>query len=169
MIQLDRKELIERRTNVENRDSKEKRIADRIEAFLNGNVGMYVPIKGEVNIFDDFKRNRNIYLPIVEDDENMNFYKFTGKLYKGTFGTYNPSNKTKIDPLDLDVIIVPLVGFYKTNRMGYGKGYYDRYLKKTQAIKIGIAFDCQELDSMDIKKTDVPLDLIVTESRTIWE
>lgn len=166
---MDRKEIIERRMNVENRDSKEKRIADRLEAFLNGNVGMYVPIKGEVNIFDDYKRNRNIYLPIVEDDTTMNFYKFTGKLYKGLFGTYNPSNKTMIDPLDLDVIIVPLVGFYKTNRMGYGKGYYDRYLKKTQAVKIGIAFDCQELDSMEIKKTDVPLDLIITESRTIWE
>ena len=169
MIPLDRKELINLRTNVEKRDEKERRIVDKLDAFMNGNVSLYVPIKGEVNVFDDFKRYKHLYLPIVEDDETMNFYKFTGKLYKGTFSTYNPSNKTKVDPLDLDVIIVPLVGFYKTHRMGFGKGYYDRYLKKTKAIKIGVAFDCQEMDSMNIKKTDVAMDLIITESRTIWK
>ena len=165
---MDRKELIERRTNIEDRDRKEQQIVQKLESFLNGNVGLYVPIKGEVNCFDDFKRYRNLYLPIVENDTEMNFYKFTGKLYRGTFNTLQPSNKTKVDPLDLDVIVVPLVGFYKMHRMGYGKGYYDRYLSKTQAIKIGVAFDCQRLDSMNIKKTDVPLDLIITETKTIW-
>ena len=99
----------------------------------------------------------------------MNFYKFNGKLYRGKFNTYEPSNKIKIEPLDLDVILVPMVGFYKMYRMGYGKGYYDRYLKQTKAIKIGVAFDCQKMDSMTIKKSDVAMDLIITESKTIWK
>ncbi|MGM9947665.1 5-formyltetrahydrofolate cyclo-ligase [Floccifex sp.] len=165
---MDRKQYIELRSNVENRDEKEQRIVQKLEPFFNGNVGLYVPIQGEVNCFDDFKRYKHLFLPVVEENNQMNFYPYKGKLYKGKFNTLQPRNQNAIDPLDLDVIIVPLVGFYKMHRMGYGKGYYDRYLKQTQAIKIGVAFDCQEMNSMDIKKTDVALDLIVTESRTIW-
>ncbi|MCF0106969.1 MAG: 5-formyltetrahydrofolate cyclo-ligase [Holdemanella sp.] len=165
---MDRKTLIQLRQQVENREKKEEAIVDKLEAFINGNVGLYVPINGEVNVFDDFKRYKNLYLPICEENTTLNFYKFTGKLYKGIFNTYEPSNKKKIDPLDLDVIIIPLVGFNKTHRIGYGKGYYDRYLKNTQAIKIGIAFDCQEDPSIRKKPNDIDMDLIITETRTIW-
>ena len=169
MIPLDRKDYITLRSNVENREEKETKIIQKLEPFINGKVGMYVPIKGEVNCFDEFKRYKQIYLPIVEDEQTMNFYKFNGKLYRGKFNTYEPSNKIKIEPLDLDVILVPMVGFYKMYRMGYGKGYYDRYLKQTKAIKIGVAFDCQKMDSMTIKKSDVAMDLIITESKNIWK
>lgn len=169
MILLDRKELIALREQVENRDQKEERIVQKLDPFMNGNVGIYYPINGEVNCFDDFKRYKNLYLPITQENGKMDYYQFTGKLYKGKFNCLEPSNKKKIDPLDLDVIIVPMIGFYKMHRLGYGKGYYDRYLKQTQAIKIGVAFDCQKLDHMDIKKTDVPMDLIITESKTIWK
>ena len=169
MIPLDRKDYITLRSNVENREEKETKIIQKLEPFINGKVGMYVPIKGEVNCIDEFKRYKQLYLPIVEDEQTMNFYKFNGKLYRGKFNTYEPSNKIKIEPLDLDVILVPMVGFYKMYRMGYGKGYYDRYLKQTKAIKIGVAFDCQKMDSMTIKKSDVAMDLIITESKTIWK
>lgn len=50
--------------------------------------------------------------------------------------------------------------------MGYGKGYYDRYLKDSSALKIGIAFDVQEI-KFDVKPTDVKLDMIITESRIL--
>ena len=169
MIPLDRKDYITLRSNVENREEKETKIIQKLEPLINGKVGMYVPIKGEVTCFDEFKRYKQLYLPIVEDEQTMNFYKFNGKLYRGKFNTYEPSNKIKIEPLDLDVILVPMVGFYKMYRMGYGKGYYDRYLKQTKAIKIGVAFDCQKMDSMTIKKSDVAMDLIITESKTIWK
>lgn len=50
--------------------------------------------------------------------------------------------------------------------MGYGKGYYDRYLKYSNALKIGVAFDIQEIN-FEIKKTDVILDYMITESRSM--
>ncbi len=67
---------------------------------------------------------------------------------------------------DLDVILVPVVGFFETYRMGYGKGYYDRYLKNSSALKIGLAFDVQEM-VFDVKPTDIELDMIITESRIL--
>ena len=64
------------------------------------------------------------------------------------------------------MILVPVVGFFETYRMGYGKGYYDRYLKNSSALKIGLAFDVQEM-VFDVKPTDIELDMIITESRIL--
>ena len=55
-------------------EEKETKIIQKLEPFINGKVGMYVPIKGEVNCFDEFKRYKQLYLPIVEDEQTMNFY-----------------------------------------------------------------------------------------------
>ena len=68
-----------------------------------------------------------------------------------------------------DVMLLPLLAFDKNrNRLGYGKGYYDRYLSKTskknnQIIKIGIAFSFQEFKRIPVNSTDVKLDYILTE------
>ena len=66
----------------------------------------------------------------------------------------------------LDVILVPVVGFFGTYRMVYRKGYYDRYLSKRSALKFGVAFDVQII-YFDVKPTDVKLDMIITEFRIL--
>ena len=67
-----------------------------------------------------------------------------------------------------DVVIVPLVAFDgECNRLGHGGGWYDRFLAtQPKAIKIGLAFDVQQADSLPIEPHDVVLDYIVTETRT---
>ena len=66
-------------------------------------------------------------------------------------------------------MLLPLLAFDKNrNRLGYGKGYYDRYFSKTkkknnQIIKIGIAFSFQEFKRIPVNSTDVKLDYILTE------
>ena len=68
------------------------------------------------------------------------------------------------------VVIVPLVACDKNlNRIGMGKGYYDRYLRDKTAIKIGICYDFQVVDKIIPNKTDIPLDIIVTENQILGE
>ena len=71
------------------------------------------------------------------------------------------------DIVDIDVAIVPIVAFDGLNRVGHGKGYYDKFLAEHNCLKIGIAFDCQEVSGVDFCSHDVQLDMIVTEKRII--
>ena len=77
-----------------------------------------------------------IVLPIIKSSNKMNFmpWNFKDPLYVSKFGTLEPENlKIKIIP---DLVMVPLVAFDKNlNRIGYGKGYYDRSLKKISKVK----------------------------------
>ena len=68
---------------------------------------------------------------------------------------------------DVDVAVIPLVAFDNLNRLGHGKGYYDRYLSSHDCFKIGLAFDSQEVKGLPIDELDIPLDMLVTEKRII--
>ena len=64
------------------------------------------------------------------------------------------------------VIIVPIVAFYKNkNRLGHGRGYYDLYLASSDALKIGVAFECQRVEGITPLDTDIKMDYIVTEEK----
>lgn len=66
-----------------------------------------------------------------------------------------------------DVIIVPTLGFdSRLHRLGYGKGYYDRFLvNQPQAKKIGLCFELGKIDKLPIEDHDIPLDMVITEER----
>ena len=92
---------------------------------------------------------------------------FKEPLYVNEYGILEPSTlKKEIIP---DLIMVPLVAYDKNlNRIGYGKGYYDRSLKKISKIKknsitLGIAYSFQKCNSVPINKFDFKLDYIFTE------
>ena len=64
-------------------------------------------------------------------------------------------------------MIVPIVAFDdRLYRIGYGKGYYDHFLKVLDVIKIGVAFDCQRVNQIERDENDIKLDLIITEKNT---
>ena len=99
--------------------------------------------------------------------EDMYAVKFDGydKCVKGNFNVLEPIGEV-VDKENLDVIIVPLVAFNrKRARIGYGKGYYDRFLPN-RAVKIGVAFSGQEFDFFP-EAFDKTLDVIVTEKEII--
>ena len=87
---------------------------------------------------------------------------------KGKFDILSPDPKRSriIRPEEIDVVLVPCVGFDEAgNRLGHGGGYYDRYLPQCpQAIKILVAFEAQRLDAVCAGENDVAIDIIVTES-----
>lgn len=88
---------------------------------------------------------------------------------EGRFGIMSPNTETSafVDPADIDLVIVPCVGFdEQRRRLGHGKGYYDRYLPKCiNAAKIAVAFEAQKLDNVCVDMYDVDMSYIVTEER----
>ena len=136
-------------------------------------IAGYYPSNYEVNILKFLKKcsekNFTIALPVVKNSKLMNFKKwiFEEPLYVSKFGILEPKSLNK-DILP-DVIIVPLVAFdKKLNRIGYGKGYYDRSLKKIKKIKkkiltIGISYSFQQCKNIPVQKHDFKLDYVFTE------
>ena len=95
----------------------------------------------------------------------MDFYKWSTKdpLVINNFGIPEPISKKKIYP---DILLVPLVAFDKDlNRIGYGGGFYDRYIKKIRKIKkivtIGFAFSFQKVKKIPSNNYDIKLDFIL--------
>ena len=139
------------------------------------NVGGYYPCNYEIDDLEiiNFLRKKKIKisLPIVGKNNQMNFYEWlkNDPLKINKYGIAEPISLKKIYP---DIIFVPLVAYdADLNRLGYGGGYYDRYLDKIKNIKkvlkIGLAFSYQKLKKIPINIHDKKLDLIVTEKEII--
>ena len=98
-------------------------------------------------------------------------WKFKEPLYVSKFGILEPENKK--EEITPDLIIVPLVAFdNELNRIGYGKGYYDRSLRKIKKIKkksvfLGIAYNFQKYKKIPINRYDFKLDYIFTDEGII--
>ena len=137
-------------------------------------ISLYYPSNYEFDTLRLFqilkKRERTeILLPVILKNNSMKFvsWKFSDPLIVNKFGFLEPEkNKKKIIP---DLILVPTVAFDKfKNRLGYGKGYYDKTLtkyisKNPNIITIGLAFSFQKYKKIPTTKSDMKLDHILTE------
>ena len=140
------------------------------EKITTKNIGGYFPVNFEVNDLDilkEFKKRKyNISLPIIKKNFDMDFYNwsFNEPLRINKYGIPEPASKTLVYP---NILLVPLVAFdKKLNRLGYGGGYYDRFIKKLtkkkKILKIGLALSVQKINKVPINKYDQKLDYIVT-------
>ena len=140
-------------------------------------IAGYYPSHYEVDILNFLakasEKNFRIVLPVIKSSHTMNFksWIFKEPLYVNKFGMLEPKNSGKnIIP---DLIMVPLVAFDNyLNRIGYGKGYYDRSLAKISKIKknaisLGIAYSFQKCKKIPTNKHDFKLDYIFTEKGII--
>ena len=137
-------------------------------------IGGYIPIKYEFDCLKLLKflesKKYSICLPIIKKNSQMDFYKYLFKdpMKINKLGIPEPIKSTKsIIP---DLILIPLVGYDKNfNRLGYGGGYYDRYIEKNSTIKkivkIGLAFSFQKTKKLPINKFDKKLDRVITEKK----
>jgi 5-formyltetrahydrofolate cyclo-ligase len=133
-------------------------------------VMAYYPIRGEVDIMpllQDILKNKSLLLPRIGAPGCMHAAKISGldELAAGIFGTMEPNSSCAEALLsDIDLAIVPLVAFSKDcGRLGYGGGYYDRFLSGADFTKIGAAFECQRAETLNCRAHDVKMDKIVTE------
>ena len=147
-----------------------KKILKKNNLIHNINIGGYYPINSEIGCLDILEkleqRNFKISLPVIKKNNNMDFYEwsFQEPLKISYQGIPEPNTKKKVFP---DVLIVPLVGFDNNKfRLGYGGGFYDRYIAKLSNFKkvlsIGFAFSFQKIKKIPVNKFDRKLNFILT-------
>ena len=135
-------------------------------------IALYYPSNFELNILKILELKyflaQNILLPIIEKDNLMKFYmwKKNDVLSVNKFGLLEPvKTKSKVP----DLMLIPTLAFDKKKfRLGYGKGFYDRYLNKylkqnRNILTVGVAFSFQKHHKLPINHNDVKLDFILTE------
>ena len=137
-------------------------------------IMFFVSFNNEVNTHDMIKealKNKTVVVPKVwhKEIEPSVIIDFDNLLPSDKFGILEPIETMKIAYKNIDLVLVPGIVFDKNgHRIGYGFGYYDKFLKKvSKAIKIGVAFDFQVVDRIPIEMHDVSVDLIVTEKGII--
>ena len=115
-----------------------------------------------------WKEDKRLLLPAVKGDNLIICNYHPEKLKTGSYGIIEPQGYGITDLSVIDMIIIPGIAFDKKhNRLGRGKGYYDRLLPQVTACKIGICYNCQITDLLPIEKHDIPMDYIISESGII--
>ena len=138
-------------------------------------IGGYYPTNYEIDDLEIlnyfFKKGSKISLPKIKKKSQMEFYRWhiNEPLLINKYGIPEPENSYRVCP---DILFVPLVAFDKDfNRLGYGGGFYDRYIQKIskikKVVKVGLAFSFQKLKTIPVNKHDKKLDIIITEKEII--
>lgn len=170
------------RKNIQDRYLLSSQIAN---IFLNSNlyknsktVLCYSAINDEVDtsliISNALQDGKTLALPYcVDNNGKMNFYiveNFDKQTVIGSYGIIEPIIKLckRLEIFDNSVIIVPALCFDKRGyRLGYGKGYYDRFLEKHSLISVGLCYNSLVKNEIPIDKYDKPVNFILTESQII--
>lgn len=121
------------------------------------------------------KQGKTVVIPItIPETKELKVSQILdfSELEKGFYNILTPKEEfiRYIDPSTIDLVLVPGVVFAKNGyRIGYGGGYYDRFLSKldNSIPKFAIGFDLQVVDEVPTESFDIPVDLIITEKRTI--
>ncbi|WNY25052.1 5-formyltetrahydrofolate cyclo-ligase [Methanolapillus millepedarum] len=140
-------------------------------------VFAYADVQNEVHMMpflqDCLERGKSVALPKTVGSE-MIFYKISdlNSLRKGNFGIMEPDATTtnSIFPNEKSLIIVPGIGFDRLgNRLGYGAGFYDKYLSKNLYMHaVGICFEDQLVDKIPAENLDISMDSVLTEKEWIF-
>ena len=136
-------------------------------------VGGYYPYNYEVDVIKILeeleKQKYEISLPKIKKNSQMDFFCWSIKdpLSINKFGIPEPTSDKMVIP---SILLVPLLAFDKNlNRIGYGGGFYDRYIKKIKKIKkvitIGLAYSFQKVSKVPTNQYDIKLDFIITEKK----
>jgi len=152
--------------------------ADIILAYMS--TGSEVRIQELINAARRDKKR--VYIPKVINKKEMRFYLYDGKFTKGSFGIREPKNTSDMKMYDAELehllgknrktlVIMPVLAFdIERNRLGYGGGYYDRFVEKVEGFPISFVaagYDCQIIDSIPVEANDKKPEMIVTENRII--
>lgn len=133
-------------------------------------VMFYVSFKGEVITKEMIKETRRlgrkVVVPVCEKDKIIRVCLFedNAKMVKGPYGILEPADKKPVNLKDLDLVVVPGTAFTKDGlRLGRGKGYYDRFLRKLpdKTVSIGLAFSFQVLPTLPASPQDVSVDKVI--------
>ncbi|QEK11485.1 5-formyltetrahydrofolate cyclo-ligase [Crassaminicella thermophila] len=184
MKKIIREEILKKRKALSSNEitRKSDKIFHKLKTFPSyqnaENVMVYLDFRNEVKtnkIIDDLlEENKNVLIPIsIPKTREMILSQLLDpkkELVKGTYGILEPKKEyiRKVNPEIVDLIIVPGVAFDPRGyRIGYGGGYYDRFLDKISknVLSIALAFDLQIIDNIPNDSFDKPVDYIITETK----
>lgn len=183
-----RKEILYKRDNIENKEkiNMDRIIANKLyesEYYKEASkIFIYVSFGAEINtkiiINKALNDGKKIYIPRSDYKTKLMEavqIKSLNELIEDSYGILSPNSENEpIDPNELDLIIMPGVAFDKNGgRMGYGAGFYDRYLKRIAKAnhkripKVALAYDVQIVERVPMYKEDMPIDYILSEKENI--
>ncbi len=145
-------------------------------------VLLYWPIKNEVDVTplfrDALESGKKVFMPCCRRDDpgimDFGVVRAEGDLLQGSFGIKEPCrDKCEFpDVISPDVMIIPGVGFdRKGYRIGFGGGYYDRFLahpQKVGSLAMGVCYAFQVMDEIAAEEWDKPVQSICTDKDVIW-
>lgn len=157
------------------KQSAAQEVFDRLEksaAFLMADrILMYHSLPDELSthrFLDKWNSRKRFFLPRV-NGVNLEILPYDqSRLELGSFHIEEPKGEDTVDPSEIEVVIVPAVAYDRRgNRLGRGKGFYDRLLAETKATKIGVGYEFQLFDELPAEEHDVPMDIVITQQSYI--
>lgn len=153
------------------------RLMTRIPAYqIARRIACYVSVKNEVDTQTPIRTalgsGKRVAVPVARGNGVMDFQAIEGlnELRTAHHGLREPvpNPESILPPHTLDVILIPGIAFDRLgHRIGSGKGYYDRFLTRTNAVRIGLSYAFQIIDRVPAEPHDMKMDWIVTESELI--
>lgn len=179
-----RQELLAARRSLTDRTPRSQQICARFrQAFPLASGGrslVYVSVRDEVEtlalVASLLQTQGEVVVPYCLPDYQLGLFplRHISELQKGAYGILEPDEQLRtersVDPQTLDIAVVPGVGFDPFgNRLGYGKGYFDRLLSRLrpECVKVALAFECQLVPVIVAQPHDVAMQYIVTEQQTL--
>ena len=177
-----RRKILEKRNNLSTEEVEKKSdlIIENLGKFIKNaeNIMIFMDMKNEVRITKLMKLypEKSFFIPKITDSKNremkINKYK-ENELVLHKFGYYESSSSDFYNENILDIVIVPAIVFdFEKNRIGFGGGYYDTFLKKVReknkkVLFVGVCYDFQIVDEVPTESHDMILNFIVSENKVI--
>lgn len=111
---------------------------------------------------------KHFYLPRV-NGVNLEILPYEEtRLELGSFHIEEPTGNNTVEPDQIELMVIPAVAFDRRgNRLGRGKGFYDRLLQSARATKVGVGYEFQLMDEIPTEPHDVPMDIVITQQGAI--
>lgn len=165
-------QLIKLRKQETEKEAKSEKIAKEVLSFCDSYsvIAVYLSLDDEVQtdelIRELLAKNKVVLFPKVFGDD-LKFFR-SDKFEKSKFGVREPVDGEEYSKDKIDVMVVPGLGFdIKRNRLGFGKGYYDRYLSDFRGKKVGVCFSSQVVMNLPTTCEDIQMDILITDKMVL--
>jgi 5-formyltetrahydrofolate cyclo-ligase len=181
-----RREILRQREMLSAEDRQTKSLAINenfqrlIAEFQPATIFLYINFRSEVETMDMLRQalgqNIRVAVPLtLQKESRLEAYEITDPARQLRPGYCNipepdPEQAVLLDPAKIDLVVLPGSVFdLQGNRLGYGGGYYDRFLanEAPKALRVGLAYEMQLVDKVPAQAHDEPLDYLITEARVI--
>jgi len=160
------------KTEVESKSHTASKLFTESEMYQKARVSMlYIPLGNETDTAYITEKaiadGKRVCFPVTDKESGEITACFADRktvFEKGAFSVSEPQNSKLADPEKIDAVVVPGIAFDRFGtRVGFGKGCYDRFLKKTDAVRIGYCYENQIVNTIPADKHDVRMDYIISE------